>query len=133
MKIVKDYLEENNIKVWFDEDSLESKAYLHPQLGRGIELSDIFLCFITQNYDKSKNCELQLSWANARSKRMIFVMLENIDIRNLKNAGILINRSVRINSLEVEKILDEILKAVSLLSLHLRALNFIFIFLIYQS
>ena len=113
VKSCKEYLENNHIQLWFDEDNLECAGYLHPQLARGIELSELFLCFITEKYDKSVNCFRELNWAFKHNKKIIVVMLEEIDTKELKNIGILIDPLLRINSLDNKKILDEVLKTVS--------------------
>jgi len=95
---IKKFLDENNIKNWFDRTNLNCKeGDLHPQLSKGIEESEIFIPFITKKYDTSANCRLEFNWARELQKTMIVVMLEKIEIKNLKNIGIFIAPKLRIN------------------------------------
>ena len=116
--MIKNYLEKNNIKVWFDRSNLKCKeGSLHSQLSKGIEDSELFVCIITKKYDESENCKLEFGWARAHKKPMIVVMLESIEITNLKEIGILIAGPLRINYFinnDPKEILDEILKVLFL-------------------
>jgi hypothetical protein len=95
---IKKFLDENNITNWFDRTNLNCKeGDLHPQLSKGIEESEIFIPFITKKYDTSANCRLEFNWARELQKTMIVVMLEKIEIKNLKNIGIFIAPKLRIN------------------------------------
>jgi hypothetical protein len=113
---IKKFLDGNNIKNWFDRTNLNCKdGDLHPQLSKGIEESEIFIPFITKKYDESTNCNLEFNWAKELQKTMIVVMLEKIDMKNLKNIGMFIASRLRINYFEnhnTKEILDEILRVI---------------------
>ena len=115
---IKTFLEKSDIDVWFDRTNLIcTEGSLHSQYSKGIEESELFVCFITKNYDASKNCNLEISWASELQKKMIVVMVEEIEMRNLKNIGIFIASRLRINyfnNKDPKNILDEILKVIFL-------------------
>jgi hypothetical protein len=85
---------------------------LHPQLQRGIQISEKFLCFITEKYDQSDNCFLELSWAKTLKKTIIVVMLENIDLKKLEKIGMIINPNLRISFSE-HNYQNKILRAIT--------------------
>ena len=75
-----DILEAQNYKVWQDDRELNGgNRPLTAELASGIKSSKIFLCFITKDYCKSYNCNLEVEYANAKKKPMISLMIEKID------------------------------------------------------
>lgn len=93
-----DYLQENNITTWFDEQTLSTKDVLKPQIAKGISESDFFLCFITKKYAQSENCVKETHYADMLKKHIIPVMLEDIELRDLKGGlAFLLYPTIRIN------------------------------------
>ena len=111
MKACKEYLDQNKIKAWFDENNLQHSGMLHPQLANGIQRSEKFLCFITEKYDISDNCFMELSWALTLKKTIIAVMMENVDIRRMQRIGMIINPILRISFSE-DNYQEKIVKAI---------------------
>ena len=79
VKELNDNLEKKNITVWRDEINLETNDKpLTSQLADAIKNSKIFICFITNNYCKSFNCNLEFEYANSLAKPMIVLMIERL-------------------------------------------------------
>lgn len=95
---VKDYLEYNDVSVWFDRRNLRcTEGSLHHQLAKGIEESEYFLCFVTKKYDNSENCRLEFHWSRKLGKKQVIIMLEKVDTSLLSHIGIMIEPQLRIN------------------------------------
>jgi len=79
VKQLSDNLEKQNITVWRDEINLETNDKpLTSQLADAIKNSKIFICFVTINYCKSFNCNLEFEYANSLAKPMIVLMIERL-------------------------------------------------------
>ena len=50
----------------------------------------IFMCLITSAYYKSRNCNLEIEYANTLKKKMIILMIENLRIEELGAIGFII-------------------------------------------
>ena len=75
-----DLLEAQNYKVWLDDKELSGgNRPLTAELASAIKSSKIFLCFITNDFCKSYNCNLEVEYASAKKKPMIPLMIEKID------------------------------------------------------
>lgn len=92
-------LMESNIKVWRDDTSMRNNdSPLTEQLAKGIKNSKLFICCITKKYDDSKNCNLEINYAHSINKAIMVLMMEKIEVANLKpGIGIIIGSLARIN------------------------------------
>ena len=55
-----------------------------------IKESRIFVCFITKEYYESHNCNLEIEYANTLKKKMIVLMIERLEIKDLGGVGFII-------------------------------------------
>ena len=67
-------------KVWIDKNKSSS---LNASIQDAITRSEIVLAFITKKYFESKNCQLEISFANRINKKVLYVMLEKLDPKKL--------------------------------------------------
>ena len=65
--------------VWFDEDSLKPSDNFAFEAQKGIEKADYMICFISNEYIKSKYCRLEFFYAANIGKKCIYILLERID------------------------------------------------------
>ena len=66
--------------VWFDNERLnELGASQAIEIEKGIMNSDFVICFITNEYIKSKSCTLEFFYANNNDKKCIYILLEKIE------------------------------------------------------
>ena len=73
-----------NYKVWLDEKELNAgSSPLTAELASAIKHSKVFLSCITSDYCKSYNCNLEVEYASAKKKPMIFLMVEKLDPTNI--------------------------------------------------
>ena len=81
-------LESLNYKVWRDDRELFSgNNPLTAELAKNIKESKIFLSCVTNDYCQSYNCNLEVEFASASKKPLIFLMIEKIEpieIHNIK-------------------------------------------------
>ena len=79
-----DHLNDLNYKVWRDDRELSTcNKSLTAQLANGIKRSKIFLSFITSDYCKSYNCNLEIEFANALAKPMIALMIDRLAVTEI--------------------------------------------------
>ena len=97
VKEIFEVLKQNGMRVWMDDNNLKNDQNLHPALALAIKNSKIILCCITKKYDESTNCFREISWADSCKKQILVLMMERVDITELKNVGIIINPILRIN------------------------------------
>ncbi len=57
---VADELTKLNYKIWIDKDLIQGNM-LFADIQKGIENSHLVICFISENYCKSKNCLKEIS------------------------------------------------------------------------
>ncbi len=76
---------ESDYKV-FKADSIQPN-----QKANAIKNCKIFICFITKAYLESKDCNLEMEYAYALRKRLIFLMIENIESEIIGAARFIIN------------------------------------------
>lgn len=87
-----------NIKAWRDDSNLRATNLpLSEQLAIAIKKSKIFLCFFTQKYSESKNCNLELNYAHDLGKPIIVLAIEKPDLEKLVGMGLIISNTIRIN------------------------------------
>ena len=48
---------------------------LHSSLAEGVENAAIVCCFISLDYEKSENCQVELQYAHKRGRRVVLFML----------------------------------------------------------
>ncbi len=65
--------------VWFDIEHLKTGNNLSLEIEKGILAADGVTCFLTKEYIKSKNCNLEFFYSANKDKKCIYVLLENID------------------------------------------------------
>ena len=78
-------------KVWLDDNQLNaSNSSLSGSLAEAINNSKVFISCITINYCKSYNCNLEIEYASKANKKMIILMIDDInpiDITKIKVTG----------------------------------------------
>ena len=80
-----------DIRVWRDVVNLnQTSEPLTLQLANAIQDCKIFMCLITTAYYKSRNCNLEIEYANTLKKKMIILMVENLRIEELGAIGFII-------------------------------------------
>ena len=91
-------LVEMKIKVWRDVANMRnSNSALTDQLAKAIKMSKIFLCCLTQKYSESKNCKLEINYANDLGKPMLVLAIERPNLDRLGGIGFIISSTVRKN------------------------------------
>ena len=65
-------------KVWLDDEQLNAGNQLFSELAKAIDHSKVFICCLTADYCKSKNCNLEFYYAYESNKPMIILMIENL-------------------------------------------------------
>ncbi len=66
------------LNVWMDDKELDIES-LYAELADGITRSRVFVCCITSQYCKSKNCMKEFSLADGKNKPLIILMLHRFD------------------------------------------------------
>ena len=97
----------DKLNVWWDKKVLNNQN-LYDQLTAGIDNSSTFVCCLTINYIASSNCIGELNYAFTLKKRILIVMFENIDIKDMKGVGFIINLYTRFNAYNEKNILNGI-------------------------
>ena len=89
----------NRLKIWRDDDRLEINSLgLTDQLAKGIKKSKIFLCCLTHKYNKSKNCRMEIEYANRLNKRILVLFIDKLDFnKDLDGIGLIIASLLAIN------------------------------------
>ena len=75
VKGIKDFLENNGLRVWMDIE--EVFGNINTRMQNGINNSIIIVLFITRKYDESHNCCKEFNYADKKRKIIIPVKLEN--------------------------------------------------------
>ena len=63
-------------QIWIDRDLVKGNALLK-DIQNGIDTSHLILCFISQKYILSKNCMIEISYANNENKKVLPIMLDD--------------------------------------------------------
>ena len=64
-------------KVWLDLVEIRFGDHLEERVENAIKLSGTFVCFLSEDYINSKNCELELRFAFEKKKKMYVIFLES--------------------------------------------------------
>jgi hypothetical protein len=73
---VADELIKLNYKIWIDRDLIQGNIFL-ADIQKGIENSHVIMCFISKNYCDSKNCMIEINFANTQNKKILPIMLDD--------------------------------------------------------
>jgi hypothetical protein len=73
---IADELTKINYKIWIDRNLIQGNM-LFADIQKGIEFSHIVICFISENYCKSKNCLKEITLADKKNKKILPIMLDN--------------------------------------------------------
>ena len=71
-----DELEKLNYKIWIDKDLIQGNI-LFADIQNGIEISHVFISFISKKYCESKNCMVEITYAYNQNKKILPIMLDN--------------------------------------------------------
>ena len=75
VKKVHDYLTQKNVSVWMDiEDGVQGD--LIKAMGDGVQGTTIIICFCTEKYQNSQNCQAELKYAFELKKTIIPVICD---------------------------------------------------------
>ena len=82
-----------NIEIWFDREKLQNDRCINEQIAEGIEMSEMFVCFLSRLYILSNSCIQECFHAKQLKKRIIVVMVEavNADVDGILNGKLRIN------------------------------------------
>ena len=80
-----------NHKIWIHDNSMIPGDILHERIQDGINRSQIVLAFLTPAYFESHNCQLEIKYANRLKKKIIYTVLEKLNVGALPNGmGVLL-------------------------------------------
>jgi hypothetical protein len=96
---IADELEKLNFKIWIDRD-LTAGVELFPEIEKGIIESHMIICFISNDYCKSNNCQNEITFSKLERKQILPIMLEKV-FNDCSN-GVMLNLAgiLRFNSYE---------------------------------
>lgn len=78
-----------DLKIWRDERELKNDQIpLSSKLAAAIKESKLFICFITINYCKSHNCNLEIEYANTIAKPIIVLMIDRLRIEDIVDIAV---------------------------------------------
>jgi WD40 repeat protein len=78
-KEVVNALTSDGLDIWIDWEGIPKGEELHKEIYLGIERADVFLFFISPNSAKSKWCKKEIIWANKNHKRVIPILIEDVE------------------------------------------------------
>ena len=88
-----------NNKIWIDDNNMMPGYILHENIQDGINNSEIVLAFVTMAYCESRNCQLEIQYANRIKKKIIYIVLEKLNVGALPNGmGVLLAEIVCLNA-----------------------------------
>ena len=65
-------------KVWLDDEQLNAGYPLFSELAKAIDDSKVFICCLTTDYCKSKNCNREFKYADDSNKPIIILKIDNL-------------------------------------------------------
>eukprot|EP00049_Salpingoeca_infusionum_P022833 m.9052 g.9052 ORF g.9052 m.9052 type:complete len:780 (-) comp5418_c0_seq1:3012-5351(-) len=71
-------LEKRDIPVWFDING-DMYGNINQAMAEGVEGSQCIVCFATEDYRKSRNCQKELSYAHQLDKPIVPVLLSEVE------------------------------------------------------
>lgn len=74
-KKIVEKLKNSGIKVWFDLDNMEGS--LTDSMSEAVEGAIVVLPFLSQAYQNSKNCKLELEYAHNQNKLILPIMTQD--------------------------------------------------------
>ena len=72
---IADELQNLNYKLWIDRD-LHAGNKLYTEIEKGMQESNLVICFISKSYCESEDCVKELSFAHEKRKNILPIMLE---------------------------------------------------------
>ena len=78
---------EENYRVWFDDDIIKLGLILTSEIEKGIRNSKIMICFINNDYCRSENCLRELRLSDELNMKRICVLLDST-ARNEDSNGV---------------------------------------------
>merc|ERR1719272_1902147 len=75
VKEIKEILNERNVKCWMDVDG-GMKSNIYDSMAEGLQSAACVICFMTQAYQDSANCKLELQFAQQSGVPIIPVMMQ---------------------------------------------------------
>ena len=98
-KIAKNLETITNHKIWIDQNNMIPSCILHETIQHEINNSEIVLAFVTLSYCESNNCQLEIQYANRVKKKIIYIVLEKLNIESLPNGmGVLLAERFCLNA-----------------------------------
>ncbi|UJR34570.1 hypothetical protein I4U23_027346 [Adineta vaga] len=98
VKAIYNYLTAENIPVWFDERDMRGNLY--DSMAKAIYDASVVCCFLTPDYEDSRNCKLELEHAQTLGKRIIPCMLTNRKVwkpSKEKGVGIIVGSIIAVD------------------------------------
>ena len=75
VKEIKEFLSDQNVKCWMDIDG-GMKSDIYDSMAEGVQGAACIICFMTQAYQDSANCKLELKFAQQSGVPIIPVMMQ---------------------------------------------------------
>ena len=99
-EIAKCLKSKTNHKIWIDDNSMIPGDTLHKNIQDGINNSEIVLAFDTLAYCESRNCQLEIKFANRMTKKILYIVLERLgNVGALPNGmGVLLAENLCFNA-----------------------------------
>jgi hypothetical protein len=85
LKIVNELKENYRQKIWIDENEIIAGKDLHSSIQNGINNSELILAFVTKKYCESASCIQEIKYSNRTNKKILFIILEKLEIKRLPN------------------------------------------------
>jgi hypothetical protein len=73
---IADELTKVKYKIWIDRNLIQGNM-LFADIQNGIQTAHIVICFISENYCKSKNCMIEINFAYNKDKKILPIMLDD--------------------------------------------------------
>jgi len=109
---IKDLLKQQNVKCWMDIDG-GMKTDIYDSMAEGVAGAACVICFMTQAYEDSKNCKLELKYAQQSGVPIIPVMMQqNFTAKNW--LGILTAGSIWTPMYERDTVVAGVAKVIAL-------------------
>ena len=112
VKAIKSLLNDRNVKCWMDIDG-GMKSDIYDSMAEGVQGAACVVCFMTQAYQDSANCKLELKFAQQSGVPIIPVMMQ-ADFAAKGWLGILTSGSIWTPMYEKASVLDGVDKLIEL-------------------
>jgi hypothetical protein len=97
-------LKQEGYDVWYDNNEIHTGDKLSEKIEKGIDDSSVVLCFVSNEYMKSKNCGLEFFYAFHEDKKCFYLTTEKLDFKGIKEYKLHLNSdSVRLDLHKLDK------------------------------